>query len=61
MFGKKSTAGVNTKEILEILDEKKTKMKLSLKPAPIALFVLKVVFCSWVAIKIQNICLHTSF
>jgi len=24
MFGKKSTAGVNTKEILEILDEKKT-------------------------------------
>lgn len=31
MFGKKSTAGVNTEEIQAILKEKETKMKLSLK------------------------------
>lgn len=31
MFRKKNTAGVDSKEIRAILDEKKTKMKLSLK------------------------------
>ena len=31
MFRKKNTAGVNSNEIRAILDEKKTKMKLSLK------------------------------